>query len=231
MERKEKIMKRNVDLAEISDGKLYTENDMAKLGCNDCEGCSACCRGMGESIVLDPLDVYRLTTGLGKSVEELLQVAVELNVVDGVILPNIAMKSGEESCAFLNQEGRCSIHPYRPGICRLFPLGRYYENGDYKYILQINECAKGIRTKVKIDKWIDTPKVKENHAYYVKWHYFLKRMEEVLASIEDENMVKQLNMVVLQMFFLSPYDGKVDFYEQFYARMNRMEAFLQEAGA
>lgn len=223
-------MKRNVDLAEISDGKLYTENDMAKLGCNDCEGCSACCRGMGESIVLDPLDVYRLTTGLGKSVEELLQVAIELKVVDGVILPNIAMKSGEESCAFLNQEGRCSIHPYRPGICRLFPLGRYYENGDYKYILQINECAKGNRTKVKIDKWIDTPKVKENHAYHVKWHYFLNRMEEILDSIEDENMVKQLNMVVLQMFFLSPYDGKVDFYEQFYVRMNRMEAFLQEAG-
>ena len=136
-------MKRNVDLADISDGKLYTENDMAKLGCNDCEGCSACCQGMGESIVLDPLDIYRLTTGLGKSVEELLQGAIELNVVDGVILPNIAMKSGEEACAFLNAEGRCSIHPYRPGICRLFPLGRYYEDGDYKYILQVNECAKG----------------------------------------------------------------------------------------
>ena len=223
-------MKRNVDLAEISDGKLYTENDMAKLGCNDCEGCSACCRGMGESIVLDPLDVYRLTTGLGKSVEELLQGAIELNVVDGVILPNIAMKAGEEACAFLNEKGRCSIHPHRPGICRLFPLGRYYEDGDYKYILQVNECAKGNRNKVKIDKWIDTPKVKENHAYHVKWHYFLNRMEEVLASIEDENMVKQLNMVILQMFFLSPYDGNVDFYEQFYARMARMEAFLQEAG-
>ena len=223
-------MKRNVDLTEISDGKLYTENDMAKLGCNDCEGCSACCRGMGESIVLDPLDIYRLTTGLQKSVEELLQGAIELNVVDGVILPNISMKSGEESCAFLNAEGRCSIHLHRPGICRLFPLGRYYENGDYKYILQVNECAKSNRTKVKIDKWIDTPKVKENHAYHVKWHYFLNRMEEILSSIEEEIMVKQLNMVVLQMFFLSPYDGKVDFYEQFNARMNRMEAFLQEAG-
>ncbi len=223
-------MKRNVDLADISDGKLYTENDMAKLGCNDCMGCSACCQGMGESIVLDPLDIYRLTTGLGKSMEELLRGAIELNVVDGVILPNIAMKSGQEACAFLNEEGRCSIHPYRPGICRLFPLGRYYENGDYKYILQVNECAKGNRTKVKIDKWIDTPNVKENHVYHVKWHYFLNRMEEVLVSIEDENMVKQLNMVVLQMFFLAPYDGKVDFYEQFYARMARMEAFLQEAG-
>ena len=47
-------MIREVDLQEISDGKLYTANDLVKAGCNDCAGCSACCRGMGNSIVLDP---------------------------------------------------------------------------------------------------------------------------------------------------------------------------------
>lgn len=57
-------MKRNINLEEISDGKLYTENDMAKVGCNDCQGCSACCQGMGESIILDPADIYRLSSGL-----------------------------------------------------------------------------------------------------------------------------------------------------------------------
>lgn len=40
-------MKRNVNLEEISDGRLYDENDMVKAGCDDCKGCSACCRGMG----------------------------------------------------------------------------------------------------------------------------------------------------------------------------------------
>lgn len=55
-------MLRNVDLSEISDGKLYDANDMVKADCKGCEGCSACCRGMGKSIVLDPLDVHRLTT-------------------------------------------------------------------------------------------------------------------------------------------------------------------------
>ena len=57
-------MERNVDMSEVSDGKLYGINDMVKAGCNDCKGCSACCQGMGNSIVLDPYDVYRLTTGL-----------------------------------------------------------------------------------------------------------------------------------------------------------------------
>lgn len=56
-------MIREVDLQEISDGKLYTANDLVKAGCNDCAGCSACCRGMGNSIVLDPLDMHRLCQG------------------------------------------------------------------------------------------------------------------------------------------------------------------------
>ena len=65
-------MKRNVDINEISDGKLYGANDLVKADCGDCKGCSDCCHGMGESIVLDPYDVYRLTKGLNLSFEMLL---------------------------------------------------------------------------------------------------------------------------------------------------------------
>jgi hypothetical protein len=85
---------------------------------------------MGNSVVLDPMDLFRLTAGTGLSAEALLADKIELNVVDGIILPNLKMSGGSETCAFLNEEGRCSIHPYRPGICRLFPLGRYYETVD-----------------------------------------------------------------------------------------------------
>ena len=53
-------MEREINLKEISDGKLYDANDMVKVGCDDCKGCSSCCRGMGESILLDPMDIYRL---------------------------------------------------------------------------------------------------------------------------------------------------------------------------
>ena len=31
-------MKRNVELSEISDGRLYTANDMVKADCFDCQG-------------------------------------------------------------------------------------------------------------------------------------------------------------------------------------------------
>ena len=68
-------MERNVEIDKISDGKRYGANDLVKVGCDDCRGCSACCHGMGDSIVLDPMDVYRLEKKLGKTMEEILLAA------------------------------------------------------------------------------------------------------------------------------------------------------------
>ncbi|MGN0405766.1 MAG: YkgJ family cysteine cluster protein [Bariatricus sp.] len=210
-------MKRQVDMNEISDGKLYGSNDMVKADCGDCEGCSACCRGMGASIILDPLDVNRLACGLQMTFEELLSENVELNVVDGLILPNLKMV--EEKCGFLNEEGRCSIHPIRPGICRLFPLGRYYENGGFMYFLQVNECRKENRSKVKVKKWIDTPDLKSYEAFVNDWHNFLLALENYIAGNPEEQ--KAVSMYILQHFYLSPYEEDRDFYTQFAERLAR----------
>ena len=39
-------MLRDIDLNEISDGRLYTANDMVKADCMGCQGCASCCQGM-----------------------------------------------------------------------------------------------------------------------------------------------------------------------------------------
>ncbi len=143
------LMRREVTLEEISDGRLYEANDMVKAVCQDCKGCFDCCTGMGDSVVLDPLDVWRLSQGLGLSVDQLLAGKIELGVTDGNILPHLKMAGAEERCVFLDGNGRCSIHSFRPGFCRLFPLGRYYEDGGFKYILQIHECKKTSRSKIR----------------------------------------------------------------------------------
>ena len=144
---------------------------------------------------------------------------MELNVVDGVILPNLKMQGTEEACAYLDEEGRCSIHPYRPGICRLFPLGRYYEDGGFKYILQIHECKKTSRSKIKVRKWVDTPDFRNYEKFVCDWHYFLLDVQSVLYESEDSDLIRNLNMYVVNQFYRKPYDEKRDFYEQFYERL------------
>ena len=219
-------MKRDIDLSEISDGKLYGLNDMVKADCNDCTGCSACCHGMGESIVLDPMDVYRLVGGTGKNFSKLLEQELELNVVDGIILPNLRLSGKEESCPFLNMQGRCSIHTFRPGICRLFPLGRIYQEGTVKYFLQIHECARSNRSKVKVKKWLDIPESKKYEQYILDWHYFLNDIEELMRQRQDDAFDKQVNMFLLNQFYLTSYDMAQDFYIQFYQRFQEAKHVL-----
>lgn len=219
-------MRREQTLEEISDGKLYDSNDMAKADCHDCEGCCDCCQGMGDSVILDPYDVHRLSVGLKKPVEQLLQKCLELGVSDGNILPHLRMTGGKEQCVFLNKEGRCSILAVRPGFCRLFPLGRLYEDGGFKYILQIHECSKTNRSKIKVKKWIDTPDLKNYEKFVNDWHYFLLDVQEVLYNAEDPDLIRNLNLFVVNRFYLKPYDQNQDFYIQFYERLKEGKELL-----
>ena len=219
-------MKRNVSLNEISDGKLYELNDLVKAGCNDCNGCSTCCQGMGNSIILDPLDIHRLLINLNITFEELLVDKIELNVVDGMIIPNLKMMGSSEKCMFLSSEGRCGIHAFRPGMCRLFPLGRYYENHNFKYFLQVHECEKANKTKIKVRKWIDTPDIKNNERFVIDWHYFLKDLQNVVKSTQDDNLIKDINMNILKNFYMKPYDTNIDFYLQFNERLSEAKEFI-----
>jgi len=212
-------MERNIDLKEVSDGKLYGLDDMVRADCAGCEGCFACCQGMGTSVVLDPLDVHRLSEGTKIGAEALFSGPLELNVVDGIILPNLKMSGVGEKCSFLDENGRCKIHAFRPGICRIFPLGRLYENGGFQYFLQVHECKKQSRSKVKVKKWIDTPDARTYDSYICRWHYFLKDMQRILSEDETGQTARAVNMYILKKFYLTPYDAGKDFYSQFYERL------------
>ncbi len=219
-------MIREVDLDEISDGKRYGLNDLVKADCHDCEGCFSCCCGMGESILLDPCDGYRLTGALGEGFEALLEKHLELHVVDGVILPNLKMAGERDCCTFLNEAGRCSIHPYRPGICRLFPLGRIYEDGSFQYFLQTGECTKTNRSKVRVKKWIDMPDVHRYERFILAWHDFVQRLQGILTAQPDMEAAKRINLYVLERFFFQAWDMEQDFYGQFEARLAEAERVL-----
>lgn len=216
-------MERNIDMDSVSDGKLYTANDMVKADCGGCRGCSACCRGMGTSVTLDPLDLYRMCSGLQTGFGELMRDKIELNIVDSLILPNLKMSGREEACAFLNEEGRCSIHAFRPGICRLFPLGRFYEEGSFRYFLQVHECPKENKAKVKVKKWLDTPDLKRYEKFICDWHYYLKKLQREVEA--DPEKIRPVSMELLNRFYVMPYDSGRDFYEQFYERLS----FIDEA--
>lgn len=209
----------------LTDGKIYEKNDMVKLECGDCKGCFSCCQGMGSSITLNPYDVWQLETNLQKSFAELMQDKLELGISEGMILPNLKMTGTKEICGFLDENGRCSIHTFRPGICRLFPLGRQYDEEKIGYIFLENACPKPNKTKVKIKKWLGISQLETNEAFLLRWHTIQKKVQE-LAKAEDKDTVQELNMYLLNLFFAEPYVG--EFYAEFEKRAQMAEKLLKK---
>lgn len=214
-------MKREGSVEEISDGRNYRSDDLVKIGTNGCSGCCDCCR-MDPVIVLDPWDTYMLQKGTGLSLDKMLDSRVRLDVIDGLIQPVLQMPGGV--CSWLGADGRCEIHDFRPGICRLYPLGRSWTPAadapcgnvpaeEFTYILQVNECTHCTGSKVKVKKWLGIPDLIRYEDFCRKWHAFLGQARALCDR--DGNVRKIVCMQILQRCYLAGFDADEDFYPQF----------------
>lgn len=209
-----------------TDGKFYELHELVRANCHDCVGCHDCCTGMGDTIVLDPYDVWMLKRATGHSMQQLLEEGkIALAVIDGLILPHIQMHSETDVCPFLNVEGRCSIHSNRPGMCRLFPLGRNYEDGKLNYILLTEECKKKNRSKMKVSQWIGIRPPQTYHAFVLRWHDFRKSLTELFGQAQEEE-VKSLTMYVLQTFYFTLDASEDAFFEVVSQKLDYVEQTL-----
>ena len=98
----------------------------------------------------------------------------------------------------------------------------------HQYFLQVHECRKTNRSKIKVKKWIDVSNVKQYEAFVDDWHYFLRDVQEILYHTEDTEKIRSLNLYVLRRFYQSPYDPAEDFYQQFYERLAEGKEILIE---
>lgn len=196
-------MIRDIDENLIKPEKLMTSSDMAKLGCNDCDGCSACCRDRAGAITLDEWDVSKLIECLKMDFDGLLSRGlIDITMVDGVLLPALGKKADADECIFLNEEGRCSIHSYRPGICRMFPLARlYHEDGSFSYFLQEGECERGNGVKIKISKWLGVGNINRYEQAVRRYHDSLTALRSACADAQTREEIVRLQKDFLKEHF------------------------------
>lgn len=210
----------------ISDGKIYDIEDRVKADTGGCNGCSACCHAVGDLVVLTPFDAYEIVSYLKKSFDELLVEHLQLREENKILLPYLKMHGKTERCSFLNNEGRCSIHGSRPNICRLFPLGRIYEEGSFKYFLQVNSCLKPRLNEVKIKEWIDIRNYEENKKFILAWHDFLKALAFRMKFIRDEKEQEAIRSYILDTFYRMTLKGGEDFYTTFWKTLPQAKKHL-----
>jgi len=98
----------------VSGGLLPVLHARSTAFSYDCRACSRCC--YGRRIQVNPYELARLSRGLGITTTEVI---AQFTVDGGTAL---AIRA-DTACTFLGREG-CTVHPDRPLVCRLYPLGR-----------------------------------------------------------------------------------------------------------
>ena len=206
-------------LEHISDGKIYDIEDTVAADTRGCNGCSACCHSVGDLVVLTPFDVYEITKQVNQSFNQLLDSHLTLREKNKIQLPYLKMQGPTERCSFLDQEDRCSIHAARPNICRLFPLGRIYEQDTFKYFLQVGSCPKPNLTPVKVKQWIGIDHYDQNKAFILAWHGLIKALTFRLKFVRDETTLKQINDYLIHTFYCMHIPEGEDFYTTFFKHL------------
>ncbi|HUO97168.1 MAG TPA: YkgJ family cysteine cluster protein [Rhizomicrobium sp.] len=79
-----------------------------------CRACSRCCAH--KVIQVNPYEIARLARGMAMSTADFRARYTERG---GAILK----RNDDDVCVFLTDKG-CGVHPDRPLVCRLYPLGR-----------------------------------------------------------------------------------------------------------
>ena len=200
-------------LDKISDGRLYDIEDVVKADTCGCDGCSDCCKDVGDLVVLTPFDIYEITNYLNMDFDKLIGDKIVLRENNKIVLPYLKMQENNKNCSFLDEKGRCTIHLKRPNICRLFPLGRAYQDNDFKYFLQVDNCPKDELKDVKVSQWINIENYNENKKFILEWYKFIKALTFRLKFVRDEDEIENINQILLDSFYRVKIDN--DFYKSF----------------
>ncbi|MGL4736867.1 MAG: YkgJ family cysteine cluster protein [Cellulosilyticaceae bacterium] len=219
-------MRKVKTLDDISDGKLYDINDVVEADTCGCNGCYTCCHRVGDLVELTPFDAYEIVSHLNMSFDALLGNKLALQKNNKLMLPYLKMEGETERCSLLSEEGRCTIHGHRPNICRLFPLGRVYENDDFKYFLQVGTCVMPELKAITVNEWIGIKNYGENKTFILAWYKLLKALNFRLKFVYDEEELQTINTYVLDTFYRIQVGEDEDFYTAFFRVLPEAKANL-----
>jgi len=98
-----------------------------------------CCQDV--NIFLSPYDILRMKKALGISSSAFLAryTRTLLPGVGKIPIILLTMREGDKRCHFVTDQG-CSIYGDRPWACRMYPLDKSDETGEYSFIVDAETC-------------------------------------------------------------------------------------------
>ena len=93
--------------------------------------------------------------------------------------------------------------------------------------MQIHECQKKDRTKIKVKKWLGIANLKAYENYITLWHAFLKKCETAMADLSAEE-AKILQIFILRTFYQTPYQAELAAGDAFYSEYEKRRELVRK---
>jgi Fe-S-cluster containining protein len=154
-----------------------------------CKQCGKCC---DETIIqLAPYDIKNICNILKITIKEFHEKYSMFRPFDEI--PRCYLRN-RPKCPF-KENNQCTIYLSRPLRCRLFPLGRVYENNEVMIVLPEEKCMGfNTRKKQRISEWFEEQLVNQLNEESLNWNNFLIELKEdpVIKNKEFKEMFKKI---------------------------------------
>jgi Fe-S-cluster containining protein len=209
---------------------------MTLLGLDDmlpfeCKACGGCCKGR-PNIILTPYDIFRLARHFSLNMADVFDrycdYCEEPN--SRLLLAKIAPRPLDKGCPFL-KNGKCSVHPVKPILCRIFPLGRVSKPTDDESVYYLKGITKCLRTEkfVTVRDWVGDAASDESERAWVEWSDAISRivmlLRDKLDALAPDERANTLENIFL--FLYAPYEAGDEFVPQFNYNVDKLCSIME----
>lgn len=194
----------------------------------DCKMCGKCCIHR-DDILLNPKDIYNMAKELNLTTDELVEKYCETYIGQDSRIPIVRLKprGSVHRCPLL-KDRKCRVHDAKPGICKLYPLGRLLEllgktaadidMDSIQYIFNKPNCkgSEGSGTHT-VREWLESFGIPVVDEFFIKWQRIVMDMGSVFREIErkisEKTMLMLWNAAFVGLYL--HYQTELDFMSQF----------------
>lgn len=196
-----------------------------------CSACGACCKNVRDSIVLEPLDAFRIVrekmkNGCTNSADNILWNIADLKELSRGFNVFVLRTVNDSGVCGMLENNRCTIYSVRPRTCRLYPFTAEPcpEEHRIKWYLCTEQAHHFGTGTVTAREWQRKNISKEDEEYLYEECSTLPELGVILRKVPESNLQQAEQLVVVYRYLA--YDFSQPFMPQFKYNMLFLKSLL-----
>lgn len=196
-----------------------------------CSACGACCKNVRDSIVLEPLDAFRIIrekmkNGCTDSADDILWNMAELKELSRGFNVFVLRTVNDSGVCGMLKDNRCAIYSVRPRTCRLYPFTAEPcpEERRIKWYLCTEQSHHFGTGTVTAREWQRKNVSREDEEYLYEECRVLPELGEIMRKVSESNLQRAEQLTVVYRYLA--YDFSQPFMPQFKDNMLFLKSLL-----